>query len=205
MVAEHGISATRAAEGVFDAIRYTACFPPQKLASGTKAILSRLQAQGNGIVQLKNTWLDPKSSYRGINVQMRSPDGQLFEVQFHTPRRASGQRTKELITYSSKCENFLKIPRSTTNLKNSKMQFLDRCAGLTISIVLNQSRRNRCGNTKMLTYYKQTYPNGVQLFFGKMKMADLKYTTGGKVGRKAMATVRSGSSTIPASQTGSRR
>jgi uncharacterized Zn-binding protein involved in type VI secretion len=83
-MAKAGRSAERAAAGVWDAVRYTASFPPDKLVEGTEAVLGRLQQQGNEVVQLKNTWLE-QSSYKGVNVQMRSPDGQMFEVQFHTP------------------------------------------------------------------------------------------------------------------------
>lgn len=84
-MAAKGVTAERAAARMSDAVRYTASFPPEKLADGVKATLSKLQQKGNEVVLLKNTWLDEKSSYKGVNVQLRDPNGQPFEVQFHTP------------------------------------------------------------------------------------------------------------------------
>jgi hypothetical protein len=83
-VSEKAISGEEAAANVADAIRYTSCFPPDKLVEGAQATLAKMQQEGNEIIQLKNTWLDPESSYKGVNAQMRDPNGQLFEVQFHT-------------------------------------------------------------------------------------------------------------------------
>lgn len=36
-------------------------------------------------MKLKNTWLDEMNPYNGINVQIEAPNGQIFELQFHTP------------------------------------------------------------------------------------------------------------------------
>lgn len=36
-------------------------------------------------MKLKNTWLDEMNPYNGINVQIEAPNGQVFELQFHTP------------------------------------------------------------------------------------------------------------------------
>jgi hypothetical protein len=82
---EDHISAEEAAARISDAVRYTSSFPPNKLVAGTQKILAKMQSEGNVIVKLKNTWLDPKATYKGINAQVRAPDGQMFEMQFHTP------------------------------------------------------------------------------------------------------------------------
>jgi hypothetical protein len=84
-MAESGVSAEVAAADVADAVRYTATFAPETLADGAVALLARLQQEGSTIVQLKNSWLDLRPCYKGINVQMRSAGGQMFELQFHTP------------------------------------------------------------------------------------------------------------------------
>ena len=82
---ERNMTAERAAERIRDAIRYTATFPPENLVAGAKTTLAKLQEEGNIILKLRNTWLNPQSSYKGVNVQLRSLDGQVFELQFHTP------------------------------------------------------------------------------------------------------------------------
>jgi hypothetical protein len=84
-MANEGLTEAQAAGRIADSVRYTSCFPPEKLVQGTQSTLARLQAEGNTILKLKNTWLDSESSYKGINVQMQTPDGQVFELQFHTP------------------------------------------------------------------------------------------------------------------------
>ena len=82
---ELGLTADEAAARVADAVRYTATFPPEKLVAGAEAVLAKLQKDGCTIVKLKNTWLDPRSAYKGVNVQLRDKEGQIFELQFHTP------------------------------------------------------------------------------------------------------------------------
>jgi len=94
---ERGISVPEAAARVRDAVRYTAVFPPEKLVAGAESTLARLKSEGNTVVKLKNTWLDPHSSYKGVNVQLRTPSGQVFELQFHT---ADSYRTKEELTHA---------------------------------------------------------------------------------------------------------
>jgi hypothetical protein len=84
-MANEGLTEEQAAGRIADGVRYTSSFPPDKLAEGTQATLKQLESEGNKIIKLKNTWLDETSSYKGINVQMQSPDGQVFELQFHTP------------------------------------------------------------------------------------------------------------------------
>ena len=69
---------------VSDILRYTHVFSPEQLADGTNASLSAYEQQGYTIRTVKNTWEDPNLPYKGINVQMLSPDGQPLEVQFHT-------------------------------------------------------------------------------------------------------------------------
>lgn len=79
------ISSERAAAQMSDAVRYTSSFPPDKLADGALSTIEKLEAKGNQMIERKNTWLDPDVSYKGINVKMIGPDGQPFELQFHTP------------------------------------------------------------------------------------------------------------------------
>ncbi|AXK40120.1 hypothetical protein [Crenobacter cavernae] len=79
-----GLSVEAAADNIADTVRYTSIFPPEKLADGTVAVLKKFADEGYQIVELKNTWPDALKSYKGINAQLRSPTGQLMEVQFHT-------------------------------------------------------------------------------------------------------------------------
>jgi hypothetical protein len=84
-MANEGLTAEQASGRIADAVRYTSSFPPERLVEGVQATLRQLESEGNQVLKLKNTWLDEASSYKGINVQMKAPDGQVFELQFHTP------------------------------------------------------------------------------------------------------------------------
>jgi hypothetical protein len=66
-----------------DAIRYTFCFQPENYARGYYDIKERLESRGYEMYYSKNSWADPE--YKGINTRWVAPDGQRFEVQFHTP------------------------------------------------------------------------------------------------------------------------
>jgi hypothetical protein len=65
-----------------DGIRYTYCFQPETYASGYNDIRERLESRGYEMYYSKNSWTDPE--YKGINTRWVTPDGQRFEVQFHT-------------------------------------------------------------------------------------------------------------------------
>lgn len=66
-----------------DAIRYTFCFEPEHYARGYYDIKERLEGRGYEMYYSKNSWTDPE--YKGINTRWVAPEGQRFEVQFHTP------------------------------------------------------------------------------------------------------------------------
>jgi hypothetical protein len=66
-----------------DAIRYTFCFQPESYAKGYYDIKERLENRGHEMFYSKNSWTDPE--YKGINTRWVTPEGQWFEVQFHTP------------------------------------------------------------------------------------------------------------------------
>jgi hypothetical protein len=66
-----------------DAIRYTFCLEPQNYARGYYDIKERMESRGHEMYLSKNSWDD--SDYKGINTRWTTPEGQRFEVQFHTP------------------------------------------------------------------------------------------------------------------------
>lgn len=70
--------------GMNDIIRYTEVYPADRLAEGTNASLDEYESRGYTVDRVKNTWDEENASYRGINATLTSPDGQKFEVQFHT-------------------------------------------------------------------------------------------------------------------------
>ncbi len=82
--ARPGLTTAQALSSVPDAVRFTFCYSEERYASGVRADLTRLHAEGFELAKaLKNSW--PRDQYKGINTQWREPEtGQRFEVQFHT-------------------------------------------------------------------------------------------------------------------------
>ncbi len=68
---------------VHDAIRYTFCLPRESYTAGCEEIKGMLESRGYQMYQCKNSWPDPE--YKGLNTRWTTPEGQRFEVQFHTP------------------------------------------------------------------------------------------------------------------------
>ncbi|WP_367568741.1 hypothetical protein [Lacrimispora sp.] len=68
-----------------DVIRYTYQSSPFTLLESYKSVYKQMSNKGYKTVKVKNTWLDKRSVYKGVNCVFESPEGQRFEVQFHTP------------------------------------------------------------------------------------------------------------------------
>ncbi|MGS0578949.1 XopAD/skwp family type III secretion system effector [Xanthomonas oryzae pv. oryzicola] len=78
-------SLEEAAANVNDALRYSVVLEPQAFTAGLRAVLAALDDQGHARVKLTNQFTDYPPVFKAINVTLRSPDGALWEIQFHTP------------------------------------------------------------------------------------------------------------------------
>jgi hypothetical protein len=67
-----------------DAIRYTFCFEPESYLDGYWSAKHSLESGDHRMIYSKNHWVN-NSEYKGINTRWVTPEGQRFEVQFHTP------------------------------------------------------------------------------------------------------------------------
>jgi hypothetical protein len=65
-----------------DAVRYTFCFRSGDYGAGYYDIKQRLEDCGYQMYYSKNSWSNPE--YKGINTRWITPQGQRFEVQFHS-------------------------------------------------------------------------------------------------------------------------
>ncbi|MBD5137655.1 MAG: hypothetical protein HDT39_17240 [Lachnospiraceae bacterium] len=79
-----------------DLIRYTEVKVKDDLIECTQNTLSELEKKGYIVTKIKNTWLDEKNPYNGINVQLESQEGQKFELQFHTPESFELKNSQEM-------------------------------------------------------------------------------------------------------------
>jgi hypothetical protein len=80
-----------------DAIRYTFCFEPGRYSDGYWDVKHRLEAREYRMVYSKNHWRDDPE-YKGINSRWVTPEGQQFELQFHTPESFDA---KQQVTHGS--------------------------------------------------------------------------------------------------------
>lgn len=68
-----------------DILRYTYGADVKNLSSKTLESIDKYSAIGYNTVKIKNSWLDNDNPYNGINTIVQNPDGQKFELQYHTP------------------------------------------------------------------------------------------------------------------------
>jgi hypothetical protein len=80
---EPQLTAAGALREIPDAIRYTYCFEPENYTRGYYDIKERYERRGHEMYYSQNHWTNPE--YKGINTRWVTPEGQRFEVQFHTP------------------------------------------------------------------------------------------------------------------------
>ncbi|MCL2531578.1 MAG: hypothetical protein FWE40_05425 [Oscillospiraceae bacterium] len=70
---------------VRDILRYTGTAPPADLTDNTLQSIDNLRDMGYNTSSIKNSWDNAKNPYKGVNTTVRAPNGQAFEVQYHTP------------------------------------------------------------------------------------------------------------------------
>ena len=80
-----------------DAIRYTFCFESANYSDGYWDVKQRLETHAYRMVYSKNHWRDDPE-YKGINTRWVTQEGQVFELQFHTPE---SYHAKQEVTHNS--------------------------------------------------------------------------------------------------------
>jgi hypothetical protein len=91
-----GATAKQIGREIPDAIRYTFCAEPENYKEVYWDIKDRLQVHGYEMYYSENHW--SKTQYKGINTRWLTPEGQRFEVQFHT---RESFHAKESVTHAS--------------------------------------------------------------------------------------------------------
>jgi hypothetical protein len=80
-----------------DVIRYTFCFESGSYTEGYRDITDRIELNGYRMIYSKNHWCYDLE-YKGTNTRWVTPEGYLFEVQFHTPE---SYHAKQEVTHQS--------------------------------------------------------------------------------------------------------
>jgi hypothetical protein len=97
-----------------DAIRYTVCMESANYAAGYRDIKERFESRGYEMDHRKNFWRN--AEYKGVNTRWVTPEGQRFEVQFHTPESF---HAKHHVTHEAyeRLRNPQTVKRETLELK----------------------------------------------------------------------------------------
>ncbi|MFI6292160.1 hypothetical protein ACIBEJ_11295 [Nonomuraea sp. NPDC050790] len=77
------LSPMRAAAMVSDGLRYTYQFAAEDYVDGHNRVCGLLESKGLSLEHRWNAWAS--QDYKGVNTRWRTAEGDLFEVQFHTP------------------------------------------------------------------------------------------------------------------------
>lgn len=91
------ISLEEAADTVKDALRYTFCLADEAYTDGVDEILKVLDERGFTFDKVKNYW--GSEGYKGINTNPVTPDGFVFEIQFHTQDSYDAKEVKTHALY----------------------------------------------------------------------------------------------------------
>jgi len=89
---EFGGDNKAAAADIGDSVRYTMKLDEQNYSSGVRNTIDVLNQEGYK-TNVKNYWQE-NNIYKGVNVTVSSPEGQKFELQFHTPGSYGLKQTK---------------------------------------------------------------------------------------------------------------
>ncbi len=93
------ISLEESASGIYDNLRYTMIIEDENYSETVKNLTDNLIASGYKIHKFKNYWIDSSRSYQGINAIFTTPNGLVFELQFHTPDSYDTKESKTHYLY----------------------------------------------------------------------------------------------------------
>jgi hypothetical protein len=116
---EPDLTPEKAAAKLADLVRYTLLFDPDMYTEKSDNTLKYLEEQGFNIKKVKNFWKIGDGSYKGINCQIEK-DGQLFELQFHTPQslKIKEEKSHPLYDLHKKTQDILEKQKIMDQIKS---------------------------------------------------------------------------------------
>lgn len=67
-----------------DILRYTYAAEPLNLSTKALKSIDKYSSLGYNTIKVKNSWNDNLNPYKGVNTIIKAPNGQKFELQYHT-------------------------------------------------------------------------------------------------------------------------
>lgn len=105
-----------------DVIRYTYQDNALTLVDSYRTVKQALKQKGYEMVRVKNFWLDRRNPYNGVNCTFKASDGQLFEVQFHTPESYALKNSKQMHGLYEKARLDTTLPEKRAELNNQMFE-----------------------------------------------------------------------------------
>lgn len=113
-----------ASTNIKDAIRYTAVFDTENFVDGYNNMKSELESKGYKEYRCKNfyTMYENKTSVqKAVQCVFESPDGQKFELQFHTPQSQGVKEVNHPIYEERRSKNSKKVDRMSGDFRMSAL------------------------------------------------------------------------------------
>ena len=84
---EHGRSSSdeEIVADMWDLVRYTGMAKHEELADKTQDVMKKFSEMGYEVVECDNKYMKKGATYKGIHLAVKSPEGQMFEFQIHSP------------------------------------------------------------------------------------------------------------------------
>ena len=112
-------------QSIKDTLRYTMLFHDEDLVAGVRGVIRSLEDDGCEALKVKNTFKE-RQPYKGINCSF-DRDGQIFELQFHTPDSYAMKHQNHPL-YEFSRELFDKDPITGENIYHSRQSALETLA-----------------------------------------------------------------------------
>ena len=81
---EKGVTLKEASKEIKDILRYTIVYNENEFTNSYFNAIENLKDKGYNVVRIKNSFKD-NQVYKGLNTLIKDKDGNIFELQFHTP------------------------------------------------------------------------------------------------------------------------
>ncbi len=112
---------------VKDNVRYTYIANPEELTGKTLKAIDVYKDMGYNVLEVKNYWLNKHNPYNGINTTLRAPNGQLFEIQYHT---SESYRVKDKM--HDDYEKWSKMDKASTEAQELRRSMFIQSSDMTV-------------------------------------------------------------------------
>ena len=134
-------------EDTNDALRYTVTLSKEKYTENVNQTLAALQKQGYKVEHTYDGWklkgTPNDSGYRGLNVTLKSTNGQVFESQFHTPESFANKTAGHVLYEEARSP--LTSPTRKEQIRQIQVKEAERIPTPTDIDQLPSARRPRKG------------------------------------------------------------